>query len=43
MEQNIESASGKQLVRAVERLSPAELDAFADRLPHNVIKLSSLK
>lgn len=32
MEQNIESASGKQLVQAVERLSPAELDAFADQV-----------
>ncbi|MEK6321988.1 MAG: STAS/SEC14 domain-containing protein [Acidobacteriota bacterium] len=30
MEQNIESASSKQLVRAAERLSPAELDRFAD-------------
>jgi hypothetical protein len=28
MEQNIESASGKQLVQAVERLSAAELDDF---------------
>lgn len=32
MEQNIESASGKQLVRAVERLSPADLDDFADQV-----------
>jgi hypothetical protein len=32
MEQNIESASGKQLVQAVERLSPAELDDFVDQV-----------
>jgi hypothetical protein len=32
MEQNIESASGKQLVQAVERLSPAELDEFVDQV-----------
>ncbi|MEK6407733.1 MAG: STAS/SEC14 domain-containing protein [Acidobacteriota bacterium] len=32
MEQNIESASSKQLVRAAERLSPAELDRFADEV-----------
>jgi hypothetical protein len=32
MEQDIGSASGKQLVQAVERLSPAELDDFADQV-----------
>ena len=32
MEQNIESASGKQLVQAAERLSPAELDDFVDQV-----------
>ncbi|HLG16466.1 MAG TPA: STAS/SEC14 domain-containing protein [Blastocatellia bacterium] len=32
MEQNIESASRKQLVQAVERLSPAELDDFVDHV-----------
>jgi hypothetical protein len=32
MEQNIESASSKQLVQAVERLSPAELDDFVDQV-----------
>ncbi len=32
MEQDIGSASGKQLVQAVERSSPAELDDFADQV-----------
>jgi hypothetical protein len=32
MEQNIESASGKQLVQAVERLTASELDAFVDQV-----------
>ena len=32
MEQNIESALGKQLVRAAARLSPAELDDFVDQV-----------
>lgn len=32
MEQNIESASSKQLVQAVERLSPAELDDFVAQI-----------
>ena len=32
MEQNLEPDSSKQLVQAVERLSPAELDLFADEV-----------
>ena len=32
MEQNLEPDSSKQLVQAVERLSPAELDRFADEV-----------